>query len=39
MLLAKHIKVKRGLKFANKYYSFIRNYSIKCIKDRKDLFL
>jgi hypothetical protein len=33
MLLAKHIKAKRGLEFANKYYSFIRNYFIKYIKD------
>jgi hypothetical protein len=39
MLLAKHIKVKRGLEFASKYYSFIRNYSIKYAKDREDLFL
>jgi hypothetical protein len=39
MLLAKHIKVKRKPKFANKYYSFIRNYFIKYTKDREDLFL
>jgi hypothetical protein len=39
MLLAKHIKVKCKLKFANKHYSFIGNYSIKCAKDREDLFL
>jgi hypothetical protein len=39
MLLAKYIKVKRKLEFASKYYSFIRNYFIKCAKDREDLFL
>jgi len=39
MLLIKHIKAKRGLEFANKHYSFVRNYFIKCIKDREDLFL
>jgi hypothetical protein len=39
MLLIKHIKVKRGLEFANKYYSFIGNYFIKYTKDREDLFL
>jgi hypothetical protein len=39
MLLVKHIKAKRKLEFASKYYSFIGNYFIKCIKDREDLFL
>jgi hypothetical protein len=39
MLLAKHIKAKRGLKSTNKHYSFIRNYFIKCAKDRENLFL
>jgi hypothetical protein len=39
MLLAKHIKVKHKLEFANKYYSFVKNYSIKCAKDWEDLFL
>jgi hypothetical protein len=39
MLLAKHIKAKRKLKFASKYYSFIRNYFIKYAKNREDLFL
>ena len=39
MLLIKYIKAKRGLKSANKYYSFIGNYFIKYTKDRKDLFL
>jgi hypothetical protein len=39
MLLIKYIKVKRGLEFANKYYSFVGNYFIKCAKDREDLFL
>jgi hypothetical protein len=39
MLLIKHIKAKRRLEFANKYYSFIKNYFIKCIKNREDLFL
>jgi hypothetical protein len=39
MLLAKHIKVKRKLKFTSKHYSFIGNYFIKCAKDREDLFL
>jgi hypothetical protein len=33
MLLAKYIKAKRKLEFANKYYSFIKNYFIKCAKD------
>jgi len=39
MLLVKYIKVKRGLKFASKYYSFIGNYFIKYAKDWEDLFL
>jgi hypothetical protein len=39
MLLAKHIKAKRRLEFANKHYSFIGNYFIKCAKNREDLFL
>jgi hypothetical protein len=39
MLLAKHIKAKRKLEFTSKYYSFIKNYFIKCAKDREDLFL
>jgi len=33
MLLTKHIKAKRELKSANKHYSFIKNYFIKCAKD------
>jgi hypothetical protein len=33
MLLAKHVKVKHGLEFASKYYSFVKNYFIKYIKD------
>jgi hypothetical protein len=33
MLLAKYIKAKHKLEFASKYYSFIRNYFIKCAKD------
>jgi hypothetical protein len=39
MLLAKHIKAKRKLEFANKHYSFVGNYFIKYAKDREDLFL
>jgi hypothetical protein len=39
MLLAKYIKAKRKLEFANKHYSFIGNYFIKYTKDREDLFL
>jgi hypothetical protein len=39
MLFIKHIKVKRKLEFANKYYSFIGNYFIKCTKNRENLFL
>jgi len=39
MLLAKHVKAKHRLEFANKYYSFIGNYFIKYIKNREDLFL
>ena len=38
MLLAKHVKAKHRLEFANKHYSSIRNYSIKYAKDREDLF-
>jgi hypothetical protein len=33
MLFAKHIKAKHKLEFANKHYSFIKNYFIKYIKD------
>jgi hypothetical protein len=33
MLLAKYIKSKRKLEFASKYYSFVKNYSIKYAKD------
>jgi hypothetical protein len=39
MLLVKYIKVKCRLEFASKHYSFIKNYFIKCAKDREDLFL
>jgi len=39
MLLVKYIKVKCKLEFASKHYSFIKNYFIKCAKDREDLFL
>jgi hypothetical protein len=39
MLLAKHIIAKYKLKSISKYYSFIKKYFIKYIKNRENLFL
>ena len=33
MLLIKYIKAKHKLKFANKHYSFVKNYFINYTKD------